>query len=140
MQVHKVHLRAPGEALNAQLARTRKEIQNIPALNIELDGAEQALLHPVGGGRVSMPSSSFKRRPLAVPVITLIIVSLSQSNCVFILESVRWALFDNLQTRPAAGIFFVRQAVFRGNPDGFQGITAPSRREKDPPIGRVDIF
>ena len=43
-------LRSPGEALDAKLAGTGKKVQHLPSLDIELQGAEHSLLHPVGGG------------------------------------------------------------------------------------------
>ena len=42
--------RAPAEALNSQLARSGKEVQDPPALDVELYDVEDTLLNPIRGG------------------------------------------------------------------------------------------
>ena len=38
------------------------------------------------------------------------------------------------------GFWAAGKQFFRRNPGGFQGKIAPSRGQKDPPVGHVDIF
>ena len=52
--------RAPAEALDAQLARAGKEVQDLSPLNLELQGAEHALLDPVRGGAGLHPLQFFQ--------------------------------------------------------------------------------